>query len=390
MSPRQKREKAIARKRKDAASSGNGSATAPGRAPQRWARAIGAGTLVLSPISLTAGVVAAWPGPAHPHAHPAPVGFGRPDPQYQFGFPDSYSGTGVTGVPHVPGVTGAKPRDSRPSAAVVREASKLANHTAQPAPPRGRLGIPGIVLRAYLRGQQILSVQQPGCHLPWWLLAGIGKVESDHADNGLVDASGNALVPILGPVLNGTGGDAAIAGPGGWERAVGPMQFLPSTWQVWGGGGNPENVFDAALAAGRYLCTGGRNLSDPAQQVDAVFSYNPSNSYVQLVLAWAYGYASGVVPLPSAGGAGPGAPSAGASHGGGAGSGGTGSGRSSGGSPGGSGGSSGGGPGPSPTRPAPSPTSPAPGSPAPTQAPASPAPSPSPASLPATSPTAAS
>jgi hypothetical protein len=149
------------------------------------------------------------------------------------------------------------------------------------------------VLQAYLRAQQILATEQPGCHLPWWLLAGIGQIESGQADGGLVDAQGTTLVPILGPVLDGSNGTAVLPG----ERAVGPMQFLPSTWALWGGGGNPNNVYDAALAAGRYLCAGGGNLSDPAQQVAAVFSYNHSDSYVQQVLSWAYAFAGGVHPL---------------------------------------------------------------------------------------------
>jgi hypothetical protein len=229
-------------------------------------------------------------------------------------------------VPVIPGplgATGAVPRNRKPSPALLHNARNLAKFAASMRPgglqsrsgrnaiaalagipgalaaqPPGPLGIPGIMLAAYQRAQQILASQQPGCHLPWWLLAGIGQVESGQADGGLVDAQGNTLVPILGPVLDGTNGTAAIPMGGGWERAIGPMQFLPSTWSIWGGGGNPNNVYDAALAAGRYLCAGGRNLSDPAQQVMAVFSYNYSDSYVQQVLAWAYAYRGGVNPLP--------------------------------------------------------------------------------------------
>jgi hypothetical protein len=77
------------------------------------------------------------------------------------------------------------------------------------------------------------------------------------------------------------------------------MQFIPSTWLIWGGGGNPNNVYDAALATDRYLCEGGRNLRGPAQFAAAIFSYNHSDSYVQTVLLWAQAYASGVLPLPS-------------------------------------------------------------------------------------------
>lgn len=213
-------------------------------------------------------------------------------------------------VPPVLGATGASPHDSSLSPQLLHNAGNQAALLTSVGPlanvPSGPLGIPGIVLQAYLRAQQTLAVTDPSCHLPWWLLAGIGKIESGQAENGEVDAAGNTLRPILGPVLNGTNGSAAIpatpnsyqwTGDPTWERAVGPMQFLPSTWQEYGAGGNPNNVFDAALAAGRYLCNGGRDLADPAQQAIAVFSYNHSNSYVAEVLLWANAYAKGVTPL---------------------------------------------------------------------------------------------
>lgn len=297
MVPRKKRMTAARKKNQDAERAGfpaGGDTAAP--AQQRWVKAIGAGTLLLSPFALTAGSPGAWHATAHPVSYPVGTsGVSRPDPQYGFGFMQgrlSDSGVGATGV---------KARSSRPSAAVYSKAGTLASHTSKPGLPRGKLGIPGIVLQAYQRGQQIMASQQPGCRLQWWLLAGIGKVESGHADGGLVNAHGDTLVPILGPALNGSNGYAAIGSAGGgWERAEGPMQFLPSTWQEFGGGGNPNNVFDAALAAGRYLCAGGRDLSSAAGQADAVFSYNPSDSYVQEVLTYAYAYASGVVPVGEA------------------------------------------------------------------------------------------
>ena len=78
-------------------------------------------------------------------------------------------------------------------------------------------------------------------------------------------ADGEVRPAILGPVLDGSDGNAAITdtdrgrydGDTRWDRAVGPMQFIPSTWASWGRDGNgdgtldPENIFDAALAAGR-------------------------------------------------------------------------------------------------------------------------------------------
>ena len=268
----------------------------------------GVGVLVMSAIAL--GAVLAGSG-----GDRLPDGTGVANSRLLQGHPPA--------TPRSLGITGALPRDSKPSPALQHNARNVAKFAASAGPgglrsrsgrsalktldpgamaslPAGPLGIPGIMLAAYQRAQKILASQQPGCHLPWWLLAGIGQIESGQADGGLVDAQGNTLVPILGPVLDGTSGNAAIPGSGGgWERAEGPMQFIPSTWSIWGHGGNPNNVYDAALTAGRYLCAGGGNLSTSAGQVAAVFSYNHSDSYVQQVLARAYAYSGGVHPLPS-------------------------------------------------------------------------------------------
>jgi membrane-bound lytic murein transglycosylase B len=213
-------------------------------------------------------------------------------------------------VPAELGATGSAPHDATLSPQLIHDAANPAALAASLGPradvPSGPLGIPGIVLDAYLKAQQALGVQQPNCKLPWWLLAGIGKIESGQAEGGEVDQQGNTLRPILGPELDGTNGNAALpailggrwTGDTVWQRAVGPMQFLPSTWLEWGGNGNPNNVYDSAIAAGKYLCSGGRDLSDPAQQAVAVFSYNHSDSYVQIVLVWANAYRAGVTPLP--------------------------------------------------------------------------------------------
>ncbi|MBB1262460.1 lytic transglycosylase domain-containing protein, partial [Streptomyces alkaliterrae] len=142
--------------------------------------------------------------------------------------------------------------------------------------PRGRAeaGIPATVLDAYKKAEKALAKERPGCNLPWQLLAAIGKVESGHASGGAVDADGNTLRPIRGPVLDGNGfalikdtDKGAFDGDSRYDRAVGPMQFIPSTWAGWGADGNgdgksdPNNIYDAALAAGRYLCAAGRDLS---------------------------------------------------------------------------------------------------------------------------------
>ncbi|GAA3496975.1 hypothetical protein GCM10019016_040760 [Streptomyces prasinosporus] len=153
---------------------------------------------------------------------------------------------------------------------------------AAPASPalvrgvRSQSGIPATVLRAYRAAEASVGRTDPGCRLPWELLAAIGKVESGQARGGAVDRNGTTLGRITGPPLDGRGFALIRDTDGGahdgdtvYDRAVGPMQFLPSTWARWGTDGNgdgradPNNVFDAALAAGHYLCAGDRDLGRP-------------------------------------------------------------------------------------------------------------------------------
>ncbi|HEY2225873.1 lytic transglycosylase domain-containing protein, partial [Actinomycetospora sp.] len=174
------------------------------------------------------------------------------------------------------------------------------------------LGIPETVLAAYRSAATTVDRGAPGCRLSWPLVAGIGKVESGHASGGAVDADGTTLSPILGPRLTGTGGNAAIPDTDRgtldhdpvWDRAVGPTQFIPSSWHTYGADGNgdgredPDNVFDAGLATARYLCAGGGDLASADARHDAVLRYNHSEAYVATVLRWADAYASGALPVP--------------------------------------------------------------------------------------------
>ena len=226
------------------------------------------------------------------------------------------------------GVTGALPGDPLPSGAGVdgpplgiadalpgvSPGAALAGIPTPPNLPDGPLGIPGIALDAYQFAQRTLAELRPGCHLTWPVLAGIGRIESNHASGGRVDRFGNTLGPILGPALDGSPGMATIPDTDHgvldtdpvWDRAVGPMQFIPSSWRRYGVDGNgdgvadPNNIYDATVSAALYLCAGGANLADPAQLQAAVFRYNHSAAYVSLVLRWAQAYLSGVVPTPSA------------------------------------------------------------------------------------------
>uniref|UniRef100_UPI0031DB241B lytic transglycosylase domain-containing protein n=1 Tax=Saccharothrix mutabilis TaxID=33921 RepID=UPI0031DB241B len=226
----------------------------------------------------------------------------------------SLSGSGALGV------NGRLPEADELSAALLAEAADPSDFGDDLSPfegldgetVAGQLGIPGVMLDAYMKAATRLSATTPGCNLHWSLLAGIGRIESGHARGGRVDAAGNTVHPILGPVLNGGPGMAAIRDTDGgrydqdttWDRAVGPMQFIPSTWAGYAADGNgdgetnPNNVFDATVGAGNYLCAGGANLADPQQRARAVFRYNHSEEYVRTVLYWADAYADGVTPLP--------------------------------------------------------------------------------------------
>ncbi|MFE9327970.1 lytic murein transglycosylase [Nocardia sp. NPDC052278] len=168
----------------------------------------------------------------------------------------------------------------------------------------GALGIPEIVLAAYRNAELALESSMPGCGLSWSLLAGIGRIESLHAGGGRTDAAGTTVTPIFGPALDGTlpGNEVIKAGDGSAVRAIGPMQFLPGTWNLYAADGNgdgiadPHNVFDASLAAGKYLCSGGLNLRDPQQELRAVLRYNNSLAYAANVLSWSAAYRTGGTP----------------------------------------------------------------------------------------------
>ncbi|MGY2062939.1 lytic transglycosylase, partial [Nocardia gipuzkoensis] len=107
-------------------------------------------------------------------------------------------------------------------------------------PGGAALGIPEAVLAAYRNAELALQNSEPNCGLPWYLLAGIGKIESNHAGNGRLDPTGTTVGVIFGPALDGSlpGNQIIRAAGGGFVRAVGPMQFLPGTWASYASDGN--------------------------------------------------------------------------------------------------------------------------------------------------------
>ncbi|GAB7068931.1 lytic murein transglycosylase [Mycolicibacterium hodleri] len=189
----------------------------------------------------------------------------------------------------------------------------MANISAPPPPivvsSAGSLRIPAVALSAYRNAERMMASAYPGCGVSWNLLAGIGRIESVHANGGATDPQGNPVQGIFGPALDGSlaGNEVIVqavqAGRVTYARAMGPMQFLPGTWARYASDGNGDgkadiqNLYDASLGAARYLCSGNLNLRDRSQVLSAILRYNNSMAYAQNVLGWAAAYATGVAPV---------------------------------------------------------------------------------------------
>ncbi|PPK70325.1 transglycosylase SLT domain-containing protein [Actinokineospora auranticolor] len=169
--------------------------------------------------------------------------------------------------------------------------------------------IPARTLIAYLNAEADMRERAPDCGLTWNTLAGVGRVESHHGRYGgtAIAEDGKLSEPIIGVPLDGSPGVQAIPdtdkgtldGDAQWDRAVGSMQFLPSTWKRYalragddGATPNPQDVDDAALTAAHYLCASGGNLATGEGWWKAILTYNESLKYGRDVYSGAAAYAT--------------------------------------------------------------------------------------------------
>jgi membrane-bound lytic murein transglycosylase B len=164
--------------------------------------------------------------------------------------------------------------------------------------------MPMVAFEAYQAASNAAPRIRESCAVDWTVLAGIGQVESRHGriDNDHdVAPDGDVVPPIRGRPLDGTRGtqtivdtdDGELDGDAEWDRAMGPLQFIPTTWRELGRDGNddgtadPDNLFDASLTAVAHLC-----LREPGDYTDrgqlrrSLIAYNASGRYADDVLAW--------------------------------------------------------------------------------------------------------
>jgi membrane-bound lytic murein transglycosylase B len=187
-----------------------------------------------------------------------------------------------------------------------RPADQLRAWAAARAPA---LGMPAEALEAYAYAARVAEVENPDCNLAWTTLAGIGQVESHNGTyrGAKIAPNGDITPQIRGVRLDGTNGNLEIIdndgghldGDAEYARAMGPMQFIPDTWKLYGVDANndgkisPDNFDDAALSAAGYLCWRGKDMATPRGWMNALRAYNHSDQYARTVRDWATAYANG-------------------------------------------------------------------------------------------------
>jgi membrane-bound lytic murein transglycosylase B len=284
-----------------------------GRSTSAWAKRPSGRLVLPGVIALlllgAAGTAGAYLVPQALDAAPAPSatpGFAgaataasAPPVNAPAGLPTGSAPVGASGAPAVT----TPPAQGQFGQAGQRPADALAGW----AEPVGtKVSIPVVALEAYGYAELVLARTTPSCHLSWTTIAALAKVESDHgsANGAVLGADGGVQPPIYGLPLDGKGGrqlvrdtdQGVIDGDTTYDRAVGPLQFIPQTWNSNkidadnNGVADPNDIDDASLTAASYLCQGGRDLSKAESWWDAILSYNAVQPYAQKVFEAANDY----------------------------------------------------------------------------------------------------
>jgi hypothetical protein len=275
--------------------------TTAGRTTHAWAKRPSGRLIVPAIIGMllvgAAGTAGAYlvPKALRSAASPnATAGFPLEAAAPAFSAPSSSVLPGEPATPALPGPTGTAP--ATPVLSSARPADALAGWAQNVGT---RVGIPVVAVQAYGYAELVAARTAPNCHLSWTTIAAIAKVESAHgsANGAVLGVDGSVQPPIYGLPLDGQGGRQEIRdtdqgttdGDTKYDRAIGPLQFIPQTWREnavdadSNGTSDPNDIDDASLAAALYLCKGGRDMSRAAAWWDAILSYNAVRPYAQKV-----------------------------------------------------------------------------------------------------------
>ncbi|MBO3143992.1 hypothetical protein [Dermatophilus congolensis] len=190
----------------------------------------------------------------------------------------------------------------------------LAGNITAPQNANNSGPIPPRALAAYRRAEAAANTEFPRCHAAWWMLAGIGKIASDHGAGTTYDAAGTTVAQIRGVRLDGRSIGTALVldtdsgkldGDGNYDRPMGPLQFLPGSWYLDAhdgnadGTANPDNIDDAAFTAAAAICRGGDDLNNAEGLARGLYHYTNDPATVGAILSWGNHYKNTLHPDPA-------------------------------------------------------------------------------------------